>query len=196
MPVPPRNIAPRRLTPQDASAYRAFMLDGYAAHPDLFTSSVQERSKLPLSWWEQRLVSEPDAEERVFGVFDDFGTFDETGQSAPLVAAAGLSVERGDKTRHKGRLFGMLVAPTYRQCGLGGALVRAILREAQADSALRILQLRVTDTNDVAQRLYARHGFVEYGLEPLAVRVVDGFINKRLMWIDLASTQTPLHQAP
>jgi len=39
------------------------MLAAYTAHPDAFTSSVAEREKLPLSWWEARLSSSPDAKE-------------------------------------------------------------------------------------------------------------------------------------
>jgi hypothetical protein len=61
----------RRLTPTDAPAYRALMLDAYERHPDAFTSSVAERSALPLAWWESRLKLAPLALDVVFGAFRD-----------------------------------------------------------------------------------------------------------------------------
>ena len=54
-------MAIRRLLPPDATAYRALMLEAYAAHPDAFTSSLDERASLPLSWGQKRLADEATA---------------------------------------------------------------------------------------------------------------------------------------
>jgi len=44
----------RLLEKADAEAYRAMMLEAYAAHPRAFTSTVAERAALPMSWWQER----------------------------------------------------------------------------------------------------------------------------------------------
>ena len=50
----------RRLRAGDALVYRELMLQAYALHPQAFTSSVGERAKLPITWWESRLGSRLD----------------------------------------------------------------------------------------------------------------------------------------
>jgi GNAT superfamily N-acetyltransferase len=165
----------RRLEPADAQHYRAFMLEAYANHPEAFTSSPHERAALPLSWWEARLHTAPDAPERVLGAF----------VQSTLVAAAGLAMERGIKTSHKSRLFGMVVAPAHRRFGVGEALVKAVLDEARRITPLALVQLTVTDINLSARQLYARCGFIEFGLEPMAVCVDGQYFGKCHMWFDL-----------
>ena len=65
----------------------------------------------------------------------------------------------------------MYVSGTVRQRGLGSQLVQAALAEAQQHPALKVIQLTVTAGNDPAFNLYQRCGFIQFGLEPLAVRV-------------------------
>jgi ribosomal protein S18 acetylase RimI-like enzyme len=167
------NIA--RLVPAHAVAYRALMLEAYELDPDAFTSSVAERAALPLSWWESRLDESPLAPELVFGAF-------EGGQ---LAGVAGLSFELREKARHKATLFGMYVPPRFRNRGLGGQLVEAVLAEARARSGVMLVQLTVTDGNRAAQELYAQAGFVVFGVEPLAVAVGATFVSKVHMWRNL-----------
>ena len=162
----------RRLLPADAPAYRALMLEAYALHPDAFTSSVAERAALPLSWWEGRLFASPASVERVFGAFD----------GAQLVGAAGLSFEPREKARHKSHLFGMYVAPAFRQHGFGRKIVNAVLDAARAHEGVQLIQLTVSEGNAAAQALYERCGFVSFGVEPMAVRVDGGFVAKVHMW--------------
>jgi ribosomal protein S18 acetylase RimI-like enzyme len=152
------------------------MLDAYARHPDAFTSSAGERSALPLSWWQARLDTEPLAKEIVFGAFAGDGT---------LCGAAGLGFETREKARHKAQLFGMVVLAQQRSQGVGAALVDAVLAEARSREGIRLVQLTVTDGNESAQRLYERHGFVPFGIEPLAVAVGAGYVAKVHMWCDL-----------
>jgi ribosomal protein S18 acetylase RimI-like enzyme len=166
---------PIRLTPQHALAYRSLMLEAYERHPDAFTSSVQERAALPLSWWEARLSEATVPGEIVFGSFIE----------AELVAVAGLSFELREKTKHKATLFGMYVRQPCRQLGLGGQLVDQVLAYAKSRPGLRLVQLTVTEGNHAAQALYERKCFVQFGLEPYAVAVGSGFVAKVLMWCQL-----------
>ncbi len=152
------------------------MLEAYALHPDAFTSSVAERAALPLSWWEGRLSQEPNPPELVFGAFQEH---------QQLVGVAGLSFESREKACHKANLFGMYVPSCARGLGLGTVLVHTALAEARARQGVKVVQLTVTHGNHAAQALYEKCGFVQFGLEPFAVRVGDAFVSKVHMWCDL-----------
>ena len=165
----------RRLVSSDAAAYRVLMLEGYEKHPEAFTASVAEREKFPVTWWEGRVKDGADAEEIVVGAFDD----------GLLIGVAGLRFEQRPKTRHKANLYGMYVPATFTKRGIGHRLVTAILDEARKRAGLRIVQLSVTEGNREAESLYARCGFVRYGIEPYAITVDDGYAAKIYMWIDL-----------
>lgn len=166
----------RRLTPADAAEYRALMLQAYTDAPDAFTSSRSERAALDLAWWEQRLSTSEDARELVLGTFLD----------AQLLAVAGLVFERSERTRHKARLFGMYVAPAARSRGVAKSLMAAILAQARARAGVELVQLTVSASNPVAQKLYASCGFTPFGVEPMAVKTDRGFIDKVHMWVALS----------
>ena len=163
------------LEPKHAPEYRALMLQAYAQHPDAFTSSVAEREGLPLLWWETRLSAEADAKDVVFGAFCD----------GALVGAVGLSFDSREKARHKALLFGMVVTTAQRRLGLGQQLVAAALDCARSRRGVLVVQLTVTQGNAQAQALYARNGFVEFGVEPYAVAVGPQFVSKVHMWLQL-----------
>lgn len=162
-----------RLDASHALAYRELMLEAYDRHPQAFTSSVRERAVMPLSWWEGRLTSKLDV---VLGAFAD-------GRLAGIV---GLAFEPREKARHKTTLFGMYVSADFRQHGLGFELVQAAVSEAQNHPELKLIQLTVTAGNDAAFKLYQRCGFIQFGLEPLAVRVGEDYFDKIHMWRELS----------
>ncbi|TWC74824.1 RimJ/RimL family protein N-acetyltransferase [Pseudomonas sp. SJZ103] len=164
----------RALGANDAEAYRALMLEAYGAYPQAFTSSVAERAAMPLSWWEKRLESPLD---RLLGAYVD-------GELAGIV---GLAFEPREKARHKVTLFGMYVNAAYQHKGLGRRLVEAALDEARRHPRLKVIQLTVTAGNDAAFALYRRCGFIQYGLEPLAVRVGVDYFDKIYMWRELTA---------
>ena len=156
-----------------ALAYRELMLEAYDRHPQAFTSSVRERAVMPLSWWEARLTSKLDV---VLGAFEG-GT---------LAGIVGLAFEPREKARHKATLFGMYVSADFRQHGVGFELVQAALTEAHNHPELKLVQLTVTAGNDAAFTLYQRCGFIQFGLEPLAVRVGEDYFDKIHMWCELS----------
>ncbi|AZE93257.1 Acetyltransferase, GNAT family [Pseudomonas orientalis] len=162
----------RPLLGNDAHAYRALMLEAYGAYPQAFTSSVAERAAMPLSWWEKRLDNPLD---RLLGAFE----------GDQLAGIVGLAFEPREKARHKVTLFGMYVTQTYQQRGLGRQLVEAALAQARQHPRLKLIQLTVTAGNDAALALYQRCGFIQYGLEPLAVRVGDEYFDKIHLWREL-----------
>lgn len=170
----------RRLAPSDAATYRALMLDAYALHPDAFTASVDERAPLPLAWWASRVKPGDDVDELFHGAFDD----------ATLLGVAGLRFETRPKTRHKGTLLGMYVDSRATGHGIGRRLVGAVLDAARARAGVRVVQLTVSEGNAPAQALYARCGFVAFGVEPFGITSDDGFVSKVHMWIDLQAIAT------
>ena len=152
------------------------MLQAYAAHPDAFTSSAAERSALSLAWWESRLAVGDGVNELVWGAFLDDA----------LVGAAGLSFESREKARHKATLFGMFVLPMARGLGFGEQLAEALLTHARSRPGVRQVLLTVTQGNAAATGLYTRCGFVPWGVEPQAVAVDGGFVDKVHMVCPLA----------
>ncbi|MDR6925078.1 GNAT family N-acetyltransferase [Pseudomonas sp. BE134] len=161
-----------RLDASHALAYRELMLEAYDLHPHAFTSSVRERAAMPLSWWEKRLTSQLDV---VFGAFE----------GGKLAGIVGLAFEPREKARHKAILFGMYVSATVRQRGVGHELVQTALAEARNHPGLKIIQLTVTAGNEAAFSLYQRCGFIQFGLEPLAVRVGEDYFDKIHMWREI-----------
>lgn len=171
----------RRLVPTDAAPYRAMMLDAYEHHPDAFTSSPAERSTLPLTWWEARLDPAPGSPMVVLGAFEQ----------DVLVGTVGLDFESRIKARHKALMIGMTVAPSWRGRGLGRDLVLAALAQARMRAGVVLVQLTVTETNRAARALYERCGFVEFGIEPMAVAVGAAYVAKSHMWCDLRPCTGP-----
>ncbi|EJN31106.1 acetyltransferase, ribosomal protein N-acetylase [Pseudomonas sp. GM78] len=162
----------QRLDASHALDYRAMTLEACDLHPQAFTSSVRERSAMPLSWWESRLTGKLEV---VLGAFDE----------DRLAGIAGLAFEPREKARHKATLFGMYVSANVRQRGLGYQLVQAVLAEARTHPHLRLVKLTVTAGNDAAFNLYRRCGFVQFGREPMAVRVGEQYFDKIHMWREI-----------
>jgi len=170
-----------RLEPCHAAEYQRIMLEAYALCPGAFTSSVAERAKLPLSWWEARLRDGPLPPELVLGAFTQDG----------LAGVAGLSFDTRERLRHKVTLFGMYVPSHFRQRGVGKLLVRSALEHARARPGVKLVKLTVTQGNLAAQALYEQCGFKGFGLEPYAISLDTGYAAKLHMWCDLGITNDP-----
>jgi len=148
------------------------MLEAYTAHPDAFTSTVAERGKLPMAWWESRLSPDPSPKCLVLGAFE----------ADELAGVVGLSFEQREKVRHKATLFGMYVRPAFRRRGIARQLVQSALKYARERADVLVVQLTVTETNTPAVALYESCGFIRFGLEPLAVAIGSGYVSKLHMW--------------
>jgi RimJ/RimL family protein N-acetyltransferase len=154
----------RRLGPGDAAQYQALRREGFVRFPRLFRYAPEDEDEVAPAEVERRL-----AEQFVAGGFVD----------GALAGIAGFSRFSGRKLRHKGLLWGMYVRPEAQGTGLGGALVEAVLDHARGQ--VEVVQLTVMDGNPRARRLYERHGFVEYGREPAAVKAGDEYLDEILM---------------
>ena len=165
------------LDPSHASAYRQLMLEAYALHPQAFVSSLSNREKLPLSWWQGQLDDELST---LFGAFVD----------ARLAGIVGLAFEPWEDARHKATLFGLYVTPAFRGQGLGEHLVQAVLSLAEEEPEIKVLELTVSANSLGALALYRRCGFEQSGLEDCAIRVGEEYYDRVHMrrLVQLANT--------
>lgn len=166
------DIEIRRLAqedPDDPVLYRSIRLEALQTSPEAFGSTFEAENEKPLSWFSGRL-----ADSTVLGAFRD-------GQ---LVGVACFAVQQGQKRAHKGGLWGMYVRPAARRAGVGRRLVEAVCNLARQQ--VELIQLTVVRDNEQARRLYARLGFLEYGLEKNALKQEGRYYDEVLMAKDLA----------
>jgi RimJ/RimL family protein N-acetyltransferase len=162
------DIEIRQLTPGDAAVYRSIRLEGLKQSPEAFGSTFEAEFTKPLAWFFERLSSSV-----VFGAIID----------GKILGVAGFAVRREEKEAHKGLLWGMYVRPEARGAGIARRVVEAII--AYARPSVELIQLSVVVGNEQARRLYARLGFVEYGIEKNSLKYGGRYYDEILMAKDL-----------
>jgi ribosomal protein S18 acetylase RimI-like enzyme len=159
-----REVLVRRLTPEDAADYRAIRLTALAEAPEAFGSTYAAEADQPLAAFAQRLTSAA-----VFGAYIND-------------RIAGLMVFRqadGAKDAHKAHLYSVFVAREARGMGVGDALLTAVI--AHGRDVVEQILLAVVADNAAAIRLYERHGFATYGVEPRALKSDGVYFDEVLM---------------
>jgi RimJ/RimL family protein N-acetyltransferase len=179
----PAGVVIRRLSADDAERYRAFRLRALRETPSAFSSSFAEESARPLVATVERLAPAGRPNDAVFGAF----------AGDALVGVAGLRRWPGEQECHKATLFGMAVAPQRWGQGIGMALVQHVLDYARHVEGLVQVELRYSEGNAAAERLYRACGFEEWGREAGAVFVAGNAITKVHMTCVL--TREPLRTA-
>lgn len=143
----------RLLTCADAMAYRDIRLEGLRRHPEAFASTFEDERDRPLDRFEELIT-----QSRVVGAV----------LSQKLVGVVGLRAHADAKQRHKATIWGMYVRHEARQHGIGVRLIDAAV--AHAPGHVEQIQLAVVTENEVARRLYAKAGFIEYGHQVNALK--------------------------
>jgi len=158
------DIAIRRLLAADAEGYRSIRLAALADAPEAFGSDVATESASPVDAFANTLRSG-----YVAGAF----------AGERLVAIAGFRALEREKTRHRGDIWGVYVAPDARGTGVGRRLMEHVLDYART----QVLQvhLAVTASNAAAVALYEHLGFIRYGTEPRALKVNGRYLDEHLM---------------
>jgi RimJ/RimL family protein N-acetyltransferase len=169
----------RQLTPGDAALYRSIRLEGLKESPEAFGSTFEAEFTKPLAWFFDRLSNSV-----VFGAIRD----------AKILGVTGFAVRQEEKEAHKGLLWGMYVRPDARGAGIARRLVEAVI--AYARPRVELIQLSVVVGNEQARRLYARLGFVEYGIEKNSLKFRGRYFDEILMAKDLGSDSVPEKRAP
>lgn len=148
----------------DAARYRDIRLEALKRNPEAFGSTFEWENDKPLPWFEQRI-----AQSDIFGAFVE----------GDLRGIAGYLKQEGSKRDHKAMLWGMYVRANARNSGLGRRLVETVVKHAS--ERVELLQLTVVSENQIAYRLYANLGFVEYGREMKALRLDGRYYDEILM---------------
>lgn len=168
----------RRLSPADAPLFREIRLEGLRQEPEAFSSTFENESIQPLSFFADRLAGSA-----VFGAF----------RGSDLLGVAGFFVQHGPKHGHKGTLWGMYVQPGARREGVGRRLVEAVIDHGRTQ--VELVQLIVVAENQAARRLYARLGFEEYGVEKRAAKYQgqyhDDVLMAKMLVLEWAQSPTP-----
>lgn len=160
----------RLLTPADAALYRSIRLAGLKQNPEAFGSTFEREFTKPLAWFFDRLKSS-----QVFGAF----------RGSEILGVAGFAIRDNEKEEHKGLLWGMYIRPEARGTGVAQRLVEAVIDFAR--SRVELIQLSVVMGNEPARRLYARLGFVEYGIERNSLKHAGRYYDEILMAKDLTA---------
>lgn len=161
----------RQLTPGDAALYRSIRLEGLKESPEAFGSTFEAEFTKPLAWFFDRLSSSV-----VFGAIRD----------AKILGVTGFAIRQEEKEAHKGLLWGMYVRPDARGAGIARRLVEAVISYARP--RVELIQLSLVVGNEQARRLYARLGFVEYGIEKNSLKFRGRYFDEILMAKDLGCT--------
>lgn len=164
-------ITIRPLTAADVAAYRALRIAALQQAPDAFTASVEEEQRMSDAEMLARAV--PDWPSLSLGAFAE----------SDMVGMAGYVANSRPKTRHKGVMVAVYVAPAWRAAKVGHRIVRAIIDHAAAQRA--ILTCAVRYDNAPARNLYHRLGFVPYGIEKNAICIDGRYFDDELLALDL-----------
>lgn len=154
----------RKLTAEDAIAFKEVRLRGLRDHPEAFGESAGEFEPEPPNRIADRYIDSADPG----GTFA-LGAFTDD----RLVGVVCLRRDRMRKRKHKAILWGMYVADDARRQGIGEQLVHRLLDLARAAGDLDHIMLTVASVNTPARRLYEQCGFRSIGTESKALRI-DG----------------------
>jgi len=93
------------------------------------------------------------------------------------------NVKQEKFTRKHLGLFGIVVDSNFRGEGVGETLMKLVISEAIKNiKGLKIINLECFATNFIAQNLYKKMGFIEYGRFPGASKHKGKFIDEILMY--------------
>ena len=160
----------RLLNPDDANEWWRLRLESLQGDPQAFSASAEEHISITLDEVRRRLGADG-SDMFVAGAFED----------GLLVAMAGFYREKGLKSRHKGRIWGVYVTPGSRGTGVGRKVLQMVLERGIALPGIEQPLLSVTATQTAAIALYRSLGFQSFGSEPRALKIGDRFVNEEYM---------------
>ena len=155
-----------RLGPDDTPRFLALRQVMFEAEAINFRGAGADDDAIGLAAWRERL-----ARDHVCAVVQD----------GEWLAVGGLTRLAGRKLDHKGLIWGMYALPPARGTGAAARILDA-LEDAARAMGLRQLQLTLMADNLRARRVYERHGYELYAIEPDSVRREDSYADEALMW--------------
>jgi ribosomal protein S18 acetylase RimI-like enzyme len=154
----------RRLTENDAAAFRELRLSGLLEAPTAFGSSYSREKDNSVADFAGTI-----ARNYIAGSF----------VGGKLVGATAFYQSVGEKVAHRGNIWGVYVDPSCRGQGIARLLMEHVLVHAR--TIVEQVHLCVVTDNEAAARLYERLGFTSYGVEPRALLIDGRYYDERLM---------------
>lgn len=162
----------RALSENDIKAFQALRHEGLIGHPDVFGETAAHF----LTVVPEQIASQWQATGARGGFV--LGAFTADGS---LVGVVGLAREEGEKSEHRGLIWGMYVTPNARGLGLARNLMIECLSRANAIPELEQLHLSVVTSNHSAIALYQSLGFETYGTDPAVLKIGNQRFDEYLM---------------
>jgi RimJ/RimL family protein N-acetyltransferase len=167
------NIVCKKVEINDIEQYHKIRLDCLKNYPQNFGTLYEEELK-SLSFKFDKIISQKSSTDFLMGAFSN----------ERLVGICGFIQEKREKTKHNGEISGMYVVEKFSGQKIGAGLLSATILSAFAISTLEQIILAVADKNEIAQNLYKKYGFVEYG------RLQNYFKNKGIYETQVFMTLT------
>jgi ribosomal protein S18 acetylase RimI-like enzyme len=155
----------RKLTADDAAAFRALRVEMCGQHPEAFGQTPEEVAGPPddkfIEWMSPREVY---PEKFVLGCFE----------GDRIIGTAAFRREDAHKERHRGFVWSVYVRPEARGKGISKQLMQLLINEARKMDGLEMLTLSVAITQTSARTLYTSLGFFATGLIQHGYKLPDG----------------------
>lgn len=161
----------RTLTPADAESYQAIRLRSLQEHPEAFGSAYEDEAERSMETVRERLIASPGR--YILGAWG----------GKQLVGIAGFFRNEGRKTRHRGGIGAMYVAPEARGQGVGVAILNEIIQHAKTLEGLEEIVLAVTVGNPAARKIYTQVGFEPAYIEKRYLKIEGRYYD--LEWMTL-----------
>jgi GNAT superfamily N-acetyltransferase len=155
-----------KLGPDNTERFLALRRGMFDTEAMSFRGASPDDDAIGLPAWRERLTRD-----HVYAVVE----------AGEWLAVGGLTRLAGRKLDHKGLVWGMYTAPAARGTGAAARILDALEATAR-NLGLRQLQLTLMADNLRARRLYERHGYVLYAIEPESVQRDSEFADEALMW--------------
>lgn len=163
----------RKITADDAKAFRELRVEMCTLHPEAFGQSPEEVLSRPDDDFIKFISPSTDFPQKfVLGTFDN----------GKLVGSVGLFRNESAKERHRAWIWTVFVKPEYRGKGISRQLMQYTIDEARKIEGLECLVLEVGSTQTSARVLYTAVGFHTIGLDRKAYKLADGrYIDHEIM---------------
>lgn len=171
---------------QDDAQLGALRKEALTDAPTAFGADLSNTAPFESGYWTDKIRKDTEAGSGlvVVAALAMPNSNEETTPAETLVGMTGIYRGMKPKVQHSGGIWGVYVKPDFRGQHLVDDMMALCLIWAKA-VGLRMVKLGVASDNPAALRVYMRHGFRVYGVEPAAIHYEGVDVDLVLMakWI-------------